>query len=57
MTRKITLKQERKLKGLSDAKKISELSDDEIEKIIAGDPDLNALADDDLSEFALARKK
>ncbi len=52
---RITLAQARKLRGLSDARRIQEMTDEEIEKIIESDPDLYHLTDEELSQFNLAR--
>ena len=58
MSEKITrmsLDQIRKLKGLSNAKKVSSMTDEEIDKIIDEDPDLYHLTDEELSQFDLAK--
>lgn len=55
--RRITLEQARKLKSLSNKKKFNELSEEDIDKIIAGDPDLYQLTDEELSQFELVRKR
>lgn len=58
MTEKITqmsLDQIRKLKGLSNAKKASSMSDEEIDKIIDEDPDLYHLTEEELAQFDLVR--
>ncbi len=54
---RITLKQARKLKSLSNAKRFNEMTEDEIDKQIAEDPDLYQLTDEELAQFELARKK
>ncbi len=54
---RITLEQARKLRGLSDAKRVSQMSDDEIDKIIESDPDLYQLTDEELAQFKLARNR
>lgn len=54
-TIRITLEQARKLRGLSDAKRVSQMSDDEIDRIIDSDPDLYQLTDEELAQFKLAR--
>lgn len=56
-TTRITLEQARKLRGLSDAKRVSQMSDDEIDGIIDSDPDLYQLTDEELAQFKLARKQ
>ena len=53
---RITLEQAKKLRGLSNAKKIRETTDEEIDKQISEDPDLYQLTDEELAEFELARK-
>ena len=53
--RRITLDQARKLKSLSNKKKFNELTEEDIDKIIANDPDLYQLTDEELSQFELAR--
>ncbi|WP_019601176.1 hypothetical protein [Teredinibacter turnerae] len=58
MSEKITrmsLDQIRKLKGLSNAKKVSSMTDEEIDKIIDEDPDLYHLTDEELSQFDLVK--
>lgn len=54
--RRITLEQARKLKSLSNKKKFNGLTEEDIDKIIAEDPDLYQLTDEELSQFELARK-
>lgn len=54
--RRLTLEQARKLKTLSNAKRVNEMSDDEIDQLIAGDPDLYQLTDAELAQFQIARK-
>lgn len=54
---RITLEQARKLRGLSDARRINEMSDEEIDKIIENDPDLYQLTDEELDQFKLARNR
>ena len=56
-TTRITLEQARKLRGLSDAKRVRQMSDDEIDKIIDSDPDLYQLTDEELAQFKLARSR
>ncbi len=56
-TTRITLAQARKLRGLSDARRVSEMTDEEIDKIIESDPDLYELTDEELAQFSLARNK
>ncbi len=51
---KITLEQARKLKSLSNAKKFNEMTENEINKQIAEDPDLYELTDEELAQFELA---
>jgi hypothetical protein len=53
--RRITLEQARKLRSLSNAKKVKQMTDDDIDRIIAEDPDLYQLTDEELREFSLAR--
>ncbi|MEW5756180.1 MAG: hypothetical protein AB1810_07730 [Pseudomonadota bacterium] len=55
--RRITLERSGKLKSLSNAKKFNELTEGDIDKIIATDPDLHQLTDEELSEFELARNR
>ena len=55
--RRITLEQARKLKSLSNSKKFNELTEEDIDKIIAEDPDLHQLTDEELSQFELARNR
>lgn len=52
---RITLEQARKLKSLSNAKKFNEMTEEEIDKQIADDPDLYQLTDEELAQFELAR--
>jgi len=52
---RITLDQARKLKGLSDARRVKEMTDEEIDNIIENDPELYHLTDQELSQFNLAR--
>jgi hypothetical protein len=52
---RVTLEQARKLKSLSNAKKFNEMTEDEIDKQIAEDPDLYQLTDEELAQFELAR--
>jgi hypothetical protein len=52
---RITLEQARKLKSLSNAKKMSEITEDEIDRQIAEDPDLYQLTDEELAQFELVR--
>ena len=53
--RRITLDQARKLKSLSSKQKLSELTEEDIDRIISTDPDLYQLTDEELSQFKLAR--
>jgi len=53
---RITLEQARKLKSLSNAKKVSEMTEEEIDKQIAEDPDLYQLTDEELAQFELVRR-
>ena len=55
--RRISLEQARKLKSLSDKKRFNEISEAEIDRMIADDPDLYQLTDEELSQFDLARIK
>ena len=52
---RITLDQARKLKSLSNAKKFNEMTEEEIDRQIAEDPDLYQLTDEELAQFDLAR--
>ncbi len=52
---RITLKQARKLRSLSNAKKFNEMTEEEIDKQIAEDPDLYQLTDEELAQFELVR--
>jgi len=54
--RRINLDQARKLKSLSNKKKINEITDEDIDRMIENDPDLYQLTDDELAQFELARK-
>ena len=53
--RRITLDQARKLKSLFSKQKLSELTEEDIDRIISTDPDLYQLTDEELSQFKLAR--
>jgi hypothetical protein len=55
--RRITLDQAKKLRSLSNQKKFNKLTDNDIDKIIANDPDLYQLTDEELSQFELARSR
>lgn len=55
--RRISLDQARKLKSLSNKKKINEITDEDIDRMIENDPDLYQLTDDELAQFELARKR
>ncbi len=55
--RRITLAQARKLRSLSNAKKVQSTTEEEIDKQIAEDPDLYQLTDEELAQFDLVRKK
>lgn len=52
---RVTLEQARKLKSLSNARKFNEMTEDEIDKQIAEDPDLYQLTDEELAQFELVR--
>jgi hypothetical protein len=54
--RRITLEQARKLKSLSNKKKINEITDEDIDGMIESDPDLYQLTDDELAQFELVRR-
>lgn len=51
--RRFSLDQLRKLKSLSNAKKFNELSEADVDRMIAEDPDLYQLTDAELAEFDL----
>lgn len=53
--RRITLEQARKLKSLSNKKKLNEVTDQDIDRMIESDPDLYQLTDDELAQFELVR--
>ncbi len=53
--RRITLEQARKLRSLSNAKKVNEMTEEDIDRIISDDPDLYQLTDEELSQFELVR--
>lgn len=53
---RMSLAQIRKLKGLSDARKVSGMTDAQINEIIDSDPDLYHLTDKELAEFHLVRE-
>ncbi len=53
--RRITLEQARKLKSLSNSKKFNGLTEEDIDRIIAEDPSLYQLTDEELSQFELVR--
>ena len=55
--RKISLDQARKLKSLSNKRKFNELTEEDVDRIIAEDPDLYQLTEEELSQFELARNK
>lgn len=55
--RRISLDQMRKLRSLSNSKKVNSMTDEEISKIIDEDPDLYHLTAAELSEFELAGVK
>lgn len=55
--RRISLDQIRKLRSLSNSKKVNSMTDEEISKIIDEDPDLYHLTEAELSEFELAGVK
>jgi hypothetical protein len=52
---RVTLEQARKLQSLSNAKKFNKMTENEIDKQIAEDPDLYQLTDEELAQFELAR--
>lgn len=52
---RMSLAQIRKLKGLSDAKRVSSMTDAQIDDIIDSDPDLYRLTNEELAEFKLVR--
>jgi len=54
--RRITLEQARKLKSLSNKRKINEITDEDIDGMIESDPDLYQLTDDELAQFELVRR-
>ena len=55
--RRISLNQIRKLKSLSNSKKVNSMTEEEIAKIIDEDPDLYHLTESELAEFELAGVK
>jgi hypothetical protein len=55
--RRMSLEQIRKLKSLSNSRKVSSMTEEEISKIIDEDPDLYHLTDAELSQFELAGVK
>lgn len=55
--RRMSLDQIRKLKSLSNSKKVNSMTEQEISKIIDEDPDLYHLTDTELSQFELAGVK
>jgi hypothetical protein len=55
--RRMSLDQIRKLKSLSNSKKVNSMTEEEIKKIIDEDPDLYHLTDAELSQFELAGVK
>jgi|GEM_PF-1488266 hypothetical protein len=54
--RRYSLDQLHKLKSLSNAKNFGQLTDADIDRMIAEDPDLHQLTDDELAEFDLVAK-
>ncbi len=52
---RITLEQARKLKSLSNAKKLNEITEEDIDKQISEDPDLYQLTDEELAQFEIIR--
>lgn len=54
---RISLQQARKLKSLSDRQRFKELTEADIDRMIASDPDLYQLTDEELSQFELARSR
>jgi hypothetical protein len=54
--RRYTLDQLRKLKCLSNAKKFNQLTEADVDRMIAEDPDLYQLTDAELAEFDLVQK-
>lgn len=55
--RRITLDEAKKLRGLSNSKKIRETTEQDIERQIDEDPDLYHLTDDELKEFKPVKDK
>mgnify|MGYP001421931314 FL=1 len=53
--RRITLEQARKLRSLSNAKKVNEMTEEDTDRIIPEDPDIYQLTDEELSQFELVR--
>jgi len=53
---RMSFEQIKKLKGLSNAKKVQSMTDEEIGKIIDEDPDLHHLTDEELSQFQLVKE-
>lgn len=49
--RRITLEQARKLRGLSNAKKVNEMTETDTDRIISEDPELYQLTDEELSQL------
>lgn len=56
-TTRISLAQARKLRSLSNARKFNEITEEEIDRQIAADPDLYQLTDEELAQFELVRGK
>lgn len=52
---RVTLEQARKLKSLSNARKFNDMTEEEIDRQIAEDPDLYQLTDEELAQFELVR--
>jgi len=55
--RRMSIDQIRKLKSLSNSKKIQEMTEKEIDKIIENDPDLYQLTEAELAQFELVGVK
>jgi len=54
--RRYSLDQLRKLKSLSNAKKFNQLTEADVDRMIAEDPDLHQLTDAELAEFDLVQR-
>ena len=55
--RRYSLDQLRKLKSLSNAKKFNQLTEADVDRMIAEDPDLYQLTEAELAEFDLVQKR